>query len=68
MLSVGDCVACFTCIFSLTVTKLYYHSKIKPCIKGVISNGYVFQLYCLSPTEAFTIAVSTLQADVTVAK
>ena len=46
----------------------YYHSKIKPCIKGVISNGFVFQLYCLSTTEAFTIAVSALQADVTVAK
>ena len=46
----------------------YYHSKIKPCMKGVISSGFVFQLYCLSPTEAFTIAVSTLQADVTVAK
>ena len=44
------------------------HNKIKHCIKGIISNGFVFQLYCLRLTEAFTIAVSTLQADVTVAK
>ena len=45
-----------------------HHNKIKHCIKGIISNGFVFQLYCLSLTEAFTIAVSTLQADVAVAK
>ena len=46
----------------------YHYSKIKRCIKGVISNGFVFQLYCLNTTEAFTITVSTLEADVTVAK
>ena len=59
------CVACFTCILSPTVTKLITTVKIKPCIKGVTSNGFVFQLYCLSTTEAFTIVVSALQADVT---
>ena len=45
-----------------------HHNKIKHCIKGIISNGFVFQPYCLHLTEAFTIAVSTLQADVTVPK
>ena len=62
-------VVCFTCILSLTVTKVITtDNKIKHCIKGIISNGFVFQLYCLRLTEAFTIAISTLQADVTVTK
>ena len=43
-------------------------NKMKHCIKSIISNDFVFQLYCLSLIEAFTIAVSTLQADVTIAK
>lgn len=36
-------VACFTCILSLTVTKVITtDNKIKHCIKGIISNGFVF--------------------------
>ena len=44
------------------------HNKIKHCLKGIISKGFVFQLSCLRLTDAFTFAVSSLQADVTVTK
>ena len=63
-------VACFTwiCPLRLPSLSLNHYGKIKHCIKDDISIAFVFQLYCLSTTEAFTIAVSTLQAGVTVAK